>query len=380
MPVVTLPQRPQIDYGQLGQLVGQAISPMAGIQQQLLPLLIQEEFKSGLARRRQKELIENLRQGGNGPLGDWKLKIGADGTISYEQKSPAEKLKDIQAQEDLEFYQGQPAVQAPTVPQAVPQVPPTPPVAVPPGVPGLPPSERRKIQIKQAEQEVKAKGKERVEQLKRSRHLRETVSAFRGIVSQGKGMAEEQEGLGLGPGIRGAIAAKTFRPGAGRTAAFEGQRTETTFRLNSILTGQNRVIRGVIGMIQATLPTRFDPPDMFAAKVAQSIRNAYKLSKAFKQSGYTPDRLNAMSQEELDNIPAESLMAGYDLTPFEERELEGLVSDVLKAPAEKARILPGFEMPSTRKIKNFATEAEAEAANLPKGTLIMIGGKRARVR
>ena len=358
MPVVNIPAPkviPAPDYTELGKYLAMAINPQGYARAQALPEIYKQQALLEFKRKQQSDLLSRLEAGGNGPSGQWDITFDEFGNIkSYRQRPFKQQLEERQAREDLGFYQGQPA-QAPVLPQAVSQLPveasTTPPTAVPPGVPGLPPSERRKLQAEQAVQTIKAKGKEKAEELKRGRQLKETVNAFRGVVSQYKGMIEERAGgeTGLIPGLIGAAKAKTFQKGVPRTAAFEGQRTETTFRLNSILTGQNRVIRGVIGMIQETLPTRLDPADMAAQKVAQSISNAYKLTKAFKQSGLSPDNLNAMSQEELDNIPVESLVSGYDLSPIENKELEALISDVLATKAEKERAFPEFSMPSVVK-------------------------------
>ncbi len=51
MAVVTLPQRQGIDYSKLGQVVGQAINPQAGLQEKLLPLLMAAQFKQKLQER-----------------------------------------------------------------------------------------------------------------------------------------------------------------------------------------------------------------------------------------------------------------------------------------------------------------------------------------
>lgn len=109
-------QRPQTDFGALGKLVGQAINPQQDITSKLIPVLLQEQFKSRLARKRQQDLINDLRDGGNGALGAFKLKIKADGTVDYEQKSESEILKDEKAQEERALRSGRQSV----VPSAVP--------------------------------------------------------------------------------------------------------------------------------------------------------------------------------------------------------------------------------------------------------------------
>jgi hypothetical protein len=174
------------------------------------------------------------------------------------------------------------------------------------------------------------------------------IGMFSTIVAQAKGMGEEQKealgkfgvettGLGLLPGAAGGVAVATRRSGFGRTAAFRGQQKETAISLNSILTGQNRVIRSVVQMIQETLPTTNDPEDIMATKLAQSITNAYRLVKAFQKAGLTPQKLEQMNETQLDEIDARGLVALYTLTPEEEAELQKVIDDVLKTPAMPAR-------------------------------------------
>lgn len=192
----------------------------------------------------------------------------------------------------------------------------------------------------------------KVEVLKLSEKARanfgRAVSLFSNIVAQQKGMQEEQKkylqekgiettGLGLLAGTAGRFGTALKRPGFGRTAAFYGQIAETAIGLNSILTGQNRVIRSVVSMIQRTLPDPRDTEEMSATKLAQSIKNSYGLVKAFEKAGYTPQKLNTMTPAELNSIDADSLIGLYTLSSAEEKELENIIDSVLKAPAMPAR-------------------------------------------
>lgn len=180
-------KRQDIDYGKLGQLVGQAINPQQALQKQLLPLLLKEQYTSRLAERRQRNLINQLSQGGNGANGDWEISLGPSG-VTYKQKSPKQKLEDRRARQDLEFYGGGGSPQIPGVvsratggptqggPVAGPQVMGAIPSqvvgsptgvlneAAPMGIPSnLPPSEQQKFAAKAIEGQLKGaqKGKDK---------------------------------------------------------------------------------------------------------------------------------------------------------------------------------------------------------------------------
>ena len=209
--------------------------------------------------------------------------------------------------------------------------------------------EQRKMEQEKEMTGIKIKGKRMEERQKKAGHFSQAIAMFKGIVSQVKGAEEEQQGLGLGPGIRGAIAEKTkgilAEPlgikGVGRISSAYGQRVETALRLNSILTGQNRVIRSVINMVMKSLPDRFDTPEMVSAKIAQSVTNSYKITKAFEKAGLTTEELNKMSQDGLDTIDANQLISQYTLTPEENQELETIIQDVLGAEVAPVRTLVG---------------------------------------
>ena len=182
---------------------------------------------------------------------------------------------------------------------------------------------------------------------------------------QAKGMQKEQKtalgkmgvettGLGLLPGIVGGFGVKTRRPWAASTAAFRGQMRETAIGLNSILTGQNRVIRSVVQMIQETLPDPLDPEPLIATKLAQSIMNAYKLVKAFEKAGLEPTKLQQMSVGALNNINAKSLVTLYTLSAEEKAEIDKIIEDVLTTPAMPARTFKGFQrQPAKKTFRNL---------------------------
>jgi len=192
---------------------------------------------------------------------------------------------------------------------------------------------------KRAHEQIKLSGKQAEQAQKYKSNFYQTVGLFKRTVAQIKGKGEEQGGLGLIPGIKGVVAAKVKIPGYGRTAGMFGQRLETALRMNNMLTGQNRAIKSLINMIYESMPGDFDPPDQIAAKISQSLKNAYVLSKFFAKSGLSPSALNKMSPKDLDMIDVKALVASYNLTPEEKREIEMIINDVLATPMAPARTL-----------------------------------------
>jgi len=186
---------------------------------------------------------------------------------------------------------------------------------------------------------AKAEGKRIEESSKANVNFEKAVNLFSGIIAQVKGQGEEQGGLGLMPGLKGAFRVAIKDPEFSRTASAYGQRAETAFAMNSILTGQNRVIKGVVNMILRSLPGQFDPDTVAAAKVAQSVRNSFMITRAFEQAGITQDVLNKMSQDELDNLNIESMVAGIGLSKEDEAFLEARINAVLSTPVAKQRTL-----------------------------------------
>ena len=204
---------------------------------------------------------------------------------------------------------------------------------------GLPTTKIQRTQAAEAKGKASAK---RTEELSKARvNFEKTANLFAGIVSQRKGAEEEQGGLGLIPGLKGKFNVAIKNPDFARVASSFGQRAETAFALNSVLTGQNRVIRGVINMILGSLPDDLDPPEFVASKTAQSVRNAFMLTKALQQAGLTQNVLSKMSQAELDNIDVAGLVGSISLSPEEEAFIEAKINSILSAPVAKKRTLLG---------------------------------------
>ena len=194
------------------------------------------------------------------------------------------------------------------------------------------------------------------------------------LISQVKGAGEEQGGLGLLPGAVGALGVFFKFDKFGRTSAVAGQITEATFALNSILTGQNRVIKGVTERISATLAGRFDPSTFVASKTSQTIRNSFILSKAIEKAGITPEVLAGLKGrkikfggrevEEIDlseiGIDIEKVIAGITLSDEEEEELDAVIKTVLASPATKREDLPGKDADKFKNVPVQTTPSGVE--------------------
>jgi hypothetical protein len=208
------------------------------------------------------------------------------------------------------------------------------------------PEYERWVSTQQKAQEGRLSAKAEILKLgeKAKANFKSAVSMFSGVVAQSKAQREEQEGLGLLPGIKGRAGVITKRPEYARTAAAYGQRVETAMRMNSILTGQNRVIRGVVNMIFNSLPDPYDPEETVAAKLAQSITNAYKITKAWERAGLSPEQLKGAptSKMKIGNKTVEVIdvdIPPYTLMPDEQAEVNSIIDDVLATPAMAKRKL-----------------------------------------
>lgn len=93
-------------------------------------------------------------------------------------------------------------------------------------------------------------------------------------------------------------------------------------------------------MIFKSLPDWNDPDEVVASKIAQSVSNAYKVTKAFEKSGLTPEVLKGMG-DAVETLDVESLIAQSSLTKQEKAELERIIQDVLASSIAKKRTLGG---------------------------------------
>ena len=103
--------------------------------------------------------------------------------------------------------------------------------------------------------------------------------------------------------------------------------------LNSILTGQNRIIQGVFGRIAETLPSIPDPDTHAAYKIEQSLRNSFGLVKAMEDAGILaeaellPERIRVDPKADI-NVRARQI-GQAPLTEDEEAQVNEIIMDVL---------------------------------------------------
>jgi len=219
--------------------------------------------------------------------------------------------------------------------------------------------------------------------IKQDENFRKVVSLFGGVIARqkAKGLAQKKiigdinqlpgvnipssnSGLGLVEGIIGKAAAGLKDPDAAAVSAEFGQSAETTFALNSILTGQNRVIKGITEKITKSIPGGLDPSTFVADKTAQSISNAFRLRKALKEAQLTPEVLRNMDSEEFNQLDAEELINSVTLTSDEERLLNEIIESVLETPPAKQRDLENLSQPNQQENLNIDDLSEEDIQNL----------------
>lgn len=203
-----------------------------------------------------------------------------------------------------------------------------------------PQAEARRIEIREKiGAETKALTKQQVDLSEKETNFARVFNSFERAMAQLKGGIEEDAAGSLMKGIWGDLRILAKRPGVSRAASYDAQMKETALSLNNVLTGQNRVIKGVVQMILQTFPTRKAPPDMIAQLFTQSMENAYGIMKAFEKAGLTPERLQQMSDKELNSLNIQGLLASTELTPEEISEREQFVQRLLDTPAAPTRTI-----------------------------------------
>ena len=161
------------------------------------------------------------------------------------------------------------------------------------------------------------------------------------VVGQFKASLQETGGGGLlgWRGIGGKIAGETGKMKEfAMTSAYQGQLTETAAALNSIITGQNRIIESMVERIIKTLPQSGDSGTHMVNKVRQSLRNSYGLMKAMRGQGMTTEYLESLPDDQFQNPDSElnqtiNSLNPQPLTVEEEAKIDGIVERVLKTPA-----------------------------------------------
>jgi len=159
-------------------------------------------------------------------------------------------------------------------------------------------------------------------------------------VSQYMGKLSEQGGGGILKGAKGVAMSAIKRPGYEITGAYSGQKFETALALNSLLTGQNRVIEGVLQKIMTTLPDDFETESYMVQKVAQSLYNSYALWKAMQRAKLTKEYFDQWTDEELEDLDSEpnQRISNLNVVPLTQEEIkafEPFVQKVIDSPQAK---------------------------------------------
>lgn len=188
-----------------------------------------------------------------------------------------------------------------------------------------------------AEAGKKAAGSERDFLIAKGK-LRTTMGAF-------KAMVEQSGGSGRVAGFKNLFEGTTGKNPY--VKAYQGQLVEAAASLAKLAAPSARVGQEIIQAFKKTLPTQFSTMDEAVNQIRFSLHNAF--ATTLGQSG----------QEYTDEI---------------RQQVDEFVKDIVDTPPLR---LDGVkEKPE----HYFKTENEATSANLPKGTVIFINGKRARVK
>ena len=196
------------------------------------------------------------------------------------------------------------------------------------------------------------------------------MGLFQNLTAQFKSKISAQGGEGgILPGMAGFVSGKIKAPGSAPIEAYEGQRAETALSLNNIVTGQNRVIKGVVEMLESTLPSRWDSSEFAAQKIAQSVKNSFRLLVANNRGMLTPDIINGF--ENRDSV--ERFVQNVPLTPEEEQQMNLLVQQILDTPASETQSFGGSEQGGLNQFSGVGSGTSLESqisSQLPPGSRI----------
>lgn len=191
-----------------------------------------------------------------------------------------------------------------------------------------------------------------------------TIQLFSQLTAQFKAKLLAQEQLtkdlpfggqgGVIPGAIGTAAAALRVPGTAAIKTASTQRNETALSLNNILTGQNRVIKGVVNLILETLSGPLDTAESGAQLAEQSLGNAFRLLVARSRGLLTdeegrPTALLKSLDADDPTDPAQVAAAtertrtfvnSVVLTPTQERAMKQLIDRVLAEPAARQATFP----------------------------------------
>jgi len=162
------------------------------------------------------------------------------------------------------------------------------------------------VEKTKTQEAVKLSTKQTEEFLKTRTNLARLGGSFSELMANMKLMEKEQGGLGIGPAVKGTLGRLGARI-TGETdprkaysgiSGFEGQLNEVALSLSPILTGQNRIIRGIVAMIQKTLPTRTVTGPEATRLLKQSLTNAYKIQLAVQKNMISLNDIKKLNEQD----------------------------------------------------------------------------------
>jgi len=215
------------------------------------------------------------------------------------------------------------------------------------------------------------------QQLKTDTSFNKVVGLMQGLVSQFKlKRSQQNDRAGLLPGLAGDLRVMFKDPTASGIASFEGQRNETAFALNSIITGQNRVIKGVLKLILDTIPDGKDPDSFVAQKISQTLINSRRLQRAVQKANLSVRPLNETHKyKDQNGNEVEEQLFGY-VDPsgrdVSAKELENLMNTIIQTPEEDAAFQPFIQQvldtPMAKEQSfNFGDEESGQQTQSPSG-------------
>lgn len=189
------------------------------------------------------------------------------------------------------------------------------------------------------------------------------------------------------------VAAKGFLPEDmaskfSKSGSIVGKRTEMLMKMFPLLTqqlgkeGSIRLIESVLARIGQTLPDTFTPPAMAREQMAGTLQSLYRVQRAMETIDLS--QVDFSNPNNLDNF---SKQVAYQSSriPIVGEEME-VLKGMINTAVEPLNDYIGGEFNfggreavfgERRNVRNFNSEADAEAANLPSGTKITINGRPA---
>ncbi len=205
---------------------------------------------------------------------------------------------------------------------------------------------------------IKASGKQLQEFTKTGRNLARIEAASSNLIAFGKQAIEEMGGFGaiqfgiakakqafavsgIGELIGKPVPLEEQQSGLKK---FEGQLVEMTLAMSPILTGQNRIIEGVVRMLAKTLPKFPTTEAAFVGQLRQTVKNAFRLTLSLSKSLTTLEDFQELQEADPEVVDEfmEQLITKTAFTQDDERLFKEIWTRIKSTPAA----LPeGFETP-----------------------------------